>query len=74
MYTAPGDYTNVLSEALTFTRTDTSETVTVTINDDNVVENLMESFTANLMVNAALNPGVSLDPESATINIMDDDG
>ena len=70
---APNDYTNVFSEPLTFSRNIPTNSITISITDDMLVEG-PESFTAELSVNRALNPGVMLNPDTATVNIIDDDG
>ena len=71
--TAPDDYTSIVSEPLTFSRANPTHTVTIDITDDRIVEG-PESFEAELSVNRALNPGVMLNPDTATVNIRDDDG
>ena len=58
---------------MTFSSDQTTNSVIVNINDDSIVENL-EQFTATLTVNRALNPGVTLNPSMATVNINDNDG
>ena len=63
----------MFSEVLTFTSSSSSDSVTVTIRDDTDVEGL-ENFVASLSVNAALNPGVRVEPASADITIRDNDG
>ena len=71
--TAPTDYTSAFSEHLTFTRGRHSDSVTITIEDDTIVEDL-ESFVARLSVNTVLYPGVRLAPDTANVNIRDNDG
>ena len=71
--TAPADYTSVFGERLTFTRGGSTQSVTISIMDDNTVEDL-ESFVVSLSVNTALYPGVRLAPDTANVNIVCDDG
>ena len=71
--TAPTDYTSAFSERLTFTRGRHSDSVTITIEDDSIVEGL-ESFVARLSVNTVLYPGVRLAPDTADVHIRDNDG
>ena len=71
--TAPADYISVSSEPLTFTRGSPSDSVTITIRDDTIVEGL-ESFVARLSVNTVLYPGVRLAPDTADVHIRDNDG
>lgn len=59
---------------MTFTSGDPTDSVTVDINDDTIVEDNLEQFTASLTVNNAQNPGVSLEPSTATVTIDDNDG
>ena len=72
-FTAPADYTSVSDEPLTFTRDSPSQSVTISIRDDTTVEG-SEKFVARLSVNAAFYPGVRLLPDTANINIIDNDG
>ena len=72
-FTAPADYISVSSEPLTFTRGSPSDSVTITIQDDTTVE-YSESFVARLSVDTALYPGVRLAPNTANVNIRDNDG
>ena len=60
------------SQRVTFPPTVTSQTVMVSILDDNVVES-MEQFTALLSVPAGQS-GVGLGVDTATVNIIDGDG
>ena len=60
-------------EPLTFTRGSSSQSVTITIRDDITVED-SENFVARLSVNATLYPGVRLVPNTANVNIRDNDG
>ena len=71
--TAPADYISVLSEPLTFTREIFNRSVTISIKDDTTDESF-ESFVASLSVSAAVYAGVSLAPNTAYINIKDNDG
>ena len=68
--TAPGDYSTVVSQSVTFGPSDTLLSVTVPINDDSVYE-LDEMFTAVL---TTTDPGVVLFNDTATATITDDDG
>ena len=61
------------SRRVTFPPTVTSQTVMVSIVDDNVVESIMEQFTALLSVPAGQS-GVGLGADTATVNIIDADG
>ena len=70
---APADYISVSSEPLTFTRGSSSDSVTITIREDTIVEGL-ESFVARLSVNTVLYPGVRLAPDTADVHIRDNDG
>ena len=65
------DYVST-SQRVTFPPTVTSQTVMVSIVDDNVVES-MEQFTALLSVPAGQS-GVGLGVDTATVNIIDADG
>ena len=60
-------------EPLTFTRGSPSQSVSITIIDDTTVED-SEMFVARLSVNAAVYPGVRLAPDTANINIINNDG
>ena len=59
--------------SLTFTRGSSNQSLTITIRDDTTVEDF-ESFEARLSVNAAMFPSVRLAPDTANINIIDNDG
>ena len=64
------DFTNVPT-TVTFTVADTIKSVAITITNDNIIEET-ESFTASLIaVTGAVFPD---DGDTATINIVDDDG
>ena len=71
--TAPADYVSVSNEPLTFTRGSPSDSVTISIRDD-TTEEYSESFVARLSVDTALYPGVRLAPNTANVNIRDNDG
>ena len=71
---APSDYTSVFSRPLTFSSTQPTDSVTINIIDNTIVETNLEQFTARLSVNNALNPGVTLAPSTASVTIDDDDG
>ena len=60
-------------ESITFTRGSLSQPFTIAIRDDTKIEN-SENFLARLSVNTALYPGVRLAPNTATVNIRDNDG
>ena len=66
---APGDYTAITNMQLTFSATVQSQTVTVAIGDDDVVERL-ETFNITLTTS---DPSVVLIPMTATVDIQDDD-
>ena len=72
-FTAPTDYISAFSDPLTFARGSPSQSITITILDDIAVED-SENFVARLSVNATLYPGVRLAPDTANINIRDNDG
>ena len=64
------DFTNVPT-TVTFTVADTIKSVPITITNDDIIEET-ESFTASLIaVTGAVVPD---DGDTATINIIDDDG
>ena len=67
---APGDYTSIFDAILQFDGTTTSREVSVTIEDDNLVE-FLESFQGLLTTS---DPAVDLAPSIALIEIVDDDG
>ena len=60
-------------EPLTFTRGRHNQSSSIIIIDDTTLED-SESFMARLSVNAALYPGVRLEPDRANIHIIDNDG
>ena len=64
------DYTT-LGQQVTFSTVETIKTVPVSITNDNIAEET-ESFTASLT--AVSGAVVSGDGDTATINIIDDDG
>jgi len=66
---APSDYT-ALTNSLVFNGATSSQTVTVTIQDDNVVEQQFENFILSLCV---FDPTVILSPVTANVIIEDDD-
>ena len=75
MFTAaPFDYTAVSNRPLTFSSSQPTDSILIDIRDDTIVEANIEQFTASLTVNNALNPGVTLNPSTATVNINDNDG
>ena len=71
--TAPFDYMSMMNEPLTFTSDSSSDSVDISIRDDAIVEGL-ESFVANLSVDAVLYPRVRLSPDTTIVNIISDDG
>ena len=62
-----------MSTAVTFQPGDTNQCVTVSINDDDTVEDT-ESFAVTLTKPNGLDPRVALRDTSATISITDSDG
>ena len=58
---------------MTFDADTTSRTVQVPIVNDNVLETV-ESFFATLSVDSNLYPGVDISPNTADIEVTDDDG
>ena len=62
-----------MSTAVTFQPGDTSQCVTISINDDDTVEDT-ESFDVTLTKPNGLDPRVTLRDTSATITITDSDG
>ena len=66
---APSDYT-ALNNLLVFNDANRSQTLTVTIQDDNVVEQQFENFVMSLCV---FDPTVILSPVTANVIIEDDD-
>ena len=71
--TAPADYTQITSQALSFDSNNLRRIVPVVITDDNIVESL-EQFFASLTVNIGQYPGVTVNPDRATVIITDNDG
>ena len=72
MFLAPSDYTSI-SEVLTFSSTVTRESVVIAINDDETNENI-EEFIASLTFDGTVVGGITLRPDRATVEIMDNDG
>ena len=68
----PDDYTGLNRVPITFTPGATSRSVLLRTVEDNDVEDT-ETLTATLTVDNDIYPGVSLSPDSAIINIIDDD-
>ena len=64
------DYITVVSQQLTFSPSVSSQTVSVSVTDDDVVE-IDEVFTA-LLTDPGL-PHLTVDPGTATVTIPDDD-
>ena len=69
--TVPSDYT-AFTRSLAFNSVTRSQTVTVTIRDDNVVEQQFEYFRIYLRT-SYYDPAVILNPVTANVNIEDDD-
>ena len=70
MYTAPGDYTAVTPQHLTFTSAPDQMCITVSISNDGVVEPT-ESFTVTL---SSTDPAVQLPQPSTSVTIFDSTG
>ena len=66
---APADYA-ASTRSLVFSNATRSQTVTVTIQDDNVVEQQFENFFMNLRTSDA---AVIFNPVTANVTIEDDD-
>ncbi len=75
---AASDYTAISQYTLEFSSTQISVLVNVNITDDLVLEDLLELFQANLILDGPSrvnNPGaITIDPEWASITIIDSDG
>ena len=71
VYTDPDDYL-LTEETLLFSPTDTVFDVTIPITDDNVYEST-EDFLAQLSKDTTIG-GVLIEPDTAIIEITDDDG
>ena len=69
--TAPGDYDAVSGSLLTFSPGQPTQTVNVTTLDDDILENPREQF---FVVASTNDPSVTIAPEQATIDILDNDG
>ena len=69
---SPMDYLS-LSQVLVFQPCDTRQCVNVSIVDDSVLEET-EFFNATLASNAGLDPRITLNPVTAVVNILDNDG
>ncbi len=72
-YAAPGDYTSN-STVLTFTPGQTSAMINIQIMDDDVVEDVLETFLVQAMLVSTDAAGVTISPSQATISINDSDG
>ena len=70
--TGPDDYEGLNRIPLTFPPGAVSRSVTLRTVEDNDVED-RETLTATLTVDNDVYPGVSLRPDSASIDIIDDD-
>ena len=66
---APSDYTT-LTNSLVFNGATSSQTVTLTIQDDNVVEQQFENFFMNLRT---FDSAVILNPATANVTVEDND-
>jgi hypothetical protein len=72
-FTAPSDYAGI-SQVLTFSSSMTLQTVNVNIVDDDLLE-IDEVFSASLaLVNPDADERVQLQPDSAIVTIIDEDG
>ena len=71
MFAAPSDY-SVTQRQLTFTSGNTRIPVSIPIADDSDIEDV-ESFFANLEIDATVFPEVTVSPDQATINIISND-
>ncbi|CAI8032796.1 hypothetical protein GBAR_LOCUS18523, partial [Geodia barretti] len=71
--TASDDYIGVSNRLLTFSSSQPTDSVTITINDDTEVEDALERFTASLTIDSGLNLVVTLLPNTATVTIDDND-
>ena len=71
--TAPGDFDQTFSQALQLASATTSLSVFVPIVDDDAIEDV-ESFFANLEIDEAIFPDIILNPTSAIIDIISNDG
>lgn len=70
-FIAPGDYGS-LSDQLTFSASVTRQCVNISIVDDDAYEDIFEDFEATLTLEED-DPAITINPERAVINIMDDD-
>ena len=68
----PDDYAPINQQLITFSPGSESRSVLLRTVEDMDVES-QEQLTATLSVDRSLFPGVSIEPESATIDIIDDD-
>ena len=74
LYTAPGDYTQLLSQLLTFTSTQSSASIVVGILDDDFLEEPYESFRAIATLVSTDATGVNINPSDSVVTILDDEG
>ena len=74
LYTAPGDYTRLLSQLFTFTSTQSSTTIVVGIVDDDFLEEPHESFRAIATLVSTDATGVNINPSDSVVTILDDEG
>ena len=74
LYTAPGDYTQLLSQLLTFTSTQPSASIVVGIVDDDFFEDPREFFQAIATLVSTDATGVDINPSDSVITILDDEG
>ena len=68
---AGDDYQTIIGQQLTFSQSQNSATIPITIVDDVVLEP-MESFTAHLSLLTDVN-NVMIQPETAVVNVIDND-
>ena len=68
----PDDY-DAVTRTLTFRPGTPSQTVLLSLNNDDSVEG-QEQFMVDLSINSATFPGVTLDPVAATVDIIDISG
>ena len=68
---APGDFADPIEIVLQFDGVSTSQTVTVTIENDNVLES-EETFLGNLELRNQEDQQVTLAPQTAVITIVED--
>ena len=70
---AGSDYSGRQNVPLRFTSTNTEQMVFIPIIDDADIEDV-ERFMGRLSINSALFPSVTLNPQTANVDIISDDG